>query len=167
MPGRIQKVKYVSNGTPDDFRQVVREIANAFDPNHSLDDFMYWIVATTNALTAITGLKHRSWSHEQEVRFVHLQTREEGEGWIPRAEFSDGAPVYWQKPLSREVRGSKVDYKSFPFGRRNRGIYDPSGAIERVVIGPRCVLSVSDVKSELETNGFRNFDIEVSECQIR
>jgi Protein of unknown function (DUF2971) len=167
MPGRIQKAKYVSDNTANDFREVVREIASNFDPNHSFDDVAYWIVASTTALSAITALKHRSWAHEQEVRFIHLQTRDLGNVQIPRAEWSDGTPVYWQKPLSREVQGASVEYKTFPFGRQRNRSYEYSRAIERVVIGPRCTLSKDDVQFELEKNGFQNFEIENSDCQIR
>ena len=167
MPGRIQKVKYVSDDTPSDFRQVVREIAGAFDPTHSPDDLLYWVNANVSAFASITALKHRSWSYEQEVRFNHSQTREEGGRDLPRAMLPDGAPVYWQKPLSREVRGVTVEYKAFPFGRFKDQAYDSSGAIERIIIGPRCALSEAEVMSELEKNGFRNFEVEASDCQIR
>jgi hypothetical protein len=166
MPGRIQKAKYVNEDTVSDFREVVREIANEFDPRHSFDE-VYRITANTNALSAITALKHRSWTHEREVRFIHLQTRKPESTWIPRAELSDGTPVYWQEPLSREVRGAKVEYKAFPFGRQKNRNYESSGAIERVVIGPRCALSRDDIQSELERNGFENFEIEHSDCRIR
>jgi hypothetical protein len=167
MPGRIQKVKYVNEDTAGDFRDVVREIANGFDQNHSFDDVTYWITAHTSALSAITALKHRSWAHEREVRFIHLQTRNPENTWIPRAELSDGSPVYWQKPLSRQLRGARVEYKVFPFGRQKNRTYEYSRAIERVVVGPRCTLSTGEVKSELEKNGFENFEIEKSDCQIR
>lgn len=139
MPGRIQKVKYLDEGTTESFRKIARDIAGRFDPNHSPGDLMYWLEANISAFTAITALKHRSWAHEQEVRFTHAQTRSE-EATMQRAEFSDGAPVFWQRPLSRDVRGVQVAYKTFPFGRRRDGISDPTGAIELVVIGPRCTL---------------------------
>ena len=167
MPGRVQKAKYVNEDTKNDFHEVVREIASRFDPSHNFDDVAYWITASTSAFSAITALKHRSWAHEREVRFIHLQTRKPESVWIPRAELPDGTPVYWQKPLSREVRGARVEYKTFPFGRQKKRNYDYSGAIERVVIGPRCTLSKSEVQFELEKNGFKDFEIENSDCQIR
>jgi hypothetical protein len=167
MPGRIQRVKYISENTANDFREVVREIASGFDPCHTFDDIRYWITANTSALSAITALKHQSWAHEREVRFIHLQTRSPEDTRIPRGELSDGTPVYWQKPLSRQARGNRVQYKAFPFGRYRNRVYEYSSAIDRVVIGPRCLLTEGEVKSELETNGFLNFQIEHSDCQIR
>jgi hypothetical protein len=128
---------------------------------------MYWINAHTMAHAAITALKHRSWSHEQEVRFIHLQTRHGDSTWMPRAEFSDGTSVYWQPPLSRGTQDSTTEYRAFPFGRRTKRTCDPSGAIEVVVTGPRCSLSETDVRVALEKNGFKNFTIEQSDCQIR
>jgi hypothetical protein len=89
MPGRIQKVKYVDEDTANDFRDIVREIASGFDPSHTFDDLTYWVTTRTSALSAITALKHRSWAHEREARFIHLQTRNPESAWIPRAELSD------------------------------------------------------------------------------
>lgn len=153
MPGRIQKVKYVSDGTPDDFCEVVGEIGSSYDPNHSADDLGYWITAYTTAFASITALKHRSWSYEQEVRFIHAQTKELGDVHLPRAELPDGTPVYWQSPSSREVRGQMVEYKIFPFGRFKNQTYDPAGAIERAVLGPRCTLTHADASAELVARG--------------
>ena len=101
------------------------------------------------------------------MRFIHAQTKEAGELHLPRANLPDDAPVYWQKPLSREVRGVVLEYKVFPFGRFKNQAYDPSGSIERIVLGPRCALSEAEVTSALKTNGFKNFEVELSDCQIR
>jgi hypothetical protein len=167
MPGRIQKVKYLNPDTPEEFRHLVREAASKFDPRHSLNDPLYWLEAGTSLFTAITALKHHTWSYEREIRFIHAQVREDPGRSIPVAEFSDEAPIFWSKPLSRLRSGSTVEYKSFPFGRRRNGVSDPSKAINRVVIGPRCALSVPDVTTLLKANGFEDFDVEQSECKIR
>ncbi|SNS38332.1 Protein of unknown function [Tardiphaga sp. OK246] len=167
MPGRIQKVKYMSDSTPDDFRQLVREIAGDFDRAHSPDDLFYWIDAVTSVMAAIIALKHRSWAHEQEIRFVHMQTSEQASPEIPRAAFSDGTEIYWKAPLKRDGQRGSVEYKTFPFGRRAKSTCDPSRAIERVIIGPRCPLTRIEIQADLEANGFTNFVIEASDCQIR
>jgi Protein of unknown function (DUF2971) len=169
MPGRIQKVKYLNPETPKDFRKVVREAASKFDAQHSLNDPLYWLEAGVNLFTAITALKHHSWAYEKEIRFIHAQVRQEPKPSAFRqiAEFSDETPVLWAKPMSRSRSNRIVEYKSFPFGRRTNGTTDPSRAIERVVIGPRCTLTEADVKSMLWSSGFEGFEVEKSECLIR
>jgi hypothetical protein len=169
MPGRIQKVKYLNPETPEEFRQLVRDVAQKFDPRHSLDDAEYWLEALIRLFTAITALKHHCWAYENEIRFIHAQVRQEPKPGAFRqvAEFSDETPVFWSKPLSRSRLNETVEYKAFPFGRRTDGTSDPSKAIQRVVIGPQCTLSEADVRALLEFNGFEGFEVEKSECLIR
>jgi hypothetical protein len=169
MPGRIQKVKYLNPETAEEFRQLVREVASKFDRQHNASDDVYWIEAGTSIFSAMTALKHHSWAYEKEVRFVHVQVRKEPPAGAFRqiAEFSDKTPVFWTRPLRHARQNGSVDYRSFLFGRRKDGRSDPSGAIERVVLGPRCLLTEADVTDLLRTNGFERFDIEKSDCQIR
>jgi hypothetical protein len=169
MPGRIQKVKYLNPGTPEEFRQLVRDIASKFDPRHSLNDAEYWLEVVISVFTAMTALKHHSWAYEKEIRFIHAQVREEPRpGRFRRvAEFSDLTPVFWSEPLSRTGPNGPVEYKSFPFGRRKNGSSEPGRAIERVVIGPRCTMTEAEVRALLASNGFEGFEVEKSECQIR
>jgi hypothetical protein len=166
MPGRIQKVRYLNPDAAEDFRRLVRDIASNFDPDHSADDVVYWVTATTSVLAAVTALKHHTWEYEREIRFIFAQARK-ADRKIPISQFEDGTPIFWEKPLSR-VRGTeRVEYKTFQFGRRRRGTCDFSRAIARVVIGPRCELSIGDVSSKLQKNGFGDFDVVRSECYIR
>jgi hypothetical protein len=167
MPGRIQKVKYLNPDTADDFRQLVRDIAAKFDPQHSPSDTMYWIEAGVSSFAAITALKHHSWAYEKEVRFIHAQVRQQPEGEAQIAEFSDETPVFWTNPLNRPRQDSFVDYKAFPFGRRKDHASDCTRAIDRIVIGPRCILTEGEVRTLLGANGYVGFEIEKSDCQIR
>lgn len=168
MPGRIQKVRYLKPDTREDFRQLVRDIASKFDPQRSPNDLLYWVEAGVSSFTAMTALKHHSWEYEKEVRHIYAQTRKEHDPRLQQtACFSDGTPVLWTKPLNRSGSNQPTDYMSFPFGRRNNHASDPSRAIERVVIGPRCTMTETDIKNLLEKNGYSGFEIEESDCQIR
>jgi hypothetical protein len=169
MPGRIQKVKYLNPETPEEFQQLVRDLASKSDPRHSLNDAEYWLEVVVSVFTAITALKHQSWAYENEIRFIHAQVRQEPELGAFRqvAEFSDETPVFWSKPLSRSRLDGTVEYKAFPFGRRTDSTSNPSRAIERVVIGPRCTLTEADVRALLEFNGLEGFEVEKSECLVR
>jgi len=167
MPGRIQKVKYLDPNTEEDFKRLVRDIAGSFDPQHSQNDANYWIVAGTSAFAAITALKHNSWSYEQEVRFIHAQVRQEQSAGTQIAEYSDEMPVFWSRPLSRVRENTNIEYKSFPFGRRQEGSSDHRKAIERIVLGPRCTLTEEQARTLLQQNGYSDFSIEASDCQIR
>jgi hypothetical protein len=116
----------------------------------------------------MTALKHNSWAYENEVRFIHAQVRQEPQGAFRQvAEFSDLSPVYWEEPLHRLRSGNTVDYKKFPYGRRENRISDPSRAIASVVLGPRCELTEDQARSLFSSNGFQNFEVEKSDCQIR
>lgn len=167
MPGRIQRVKYLDPSTEEDFVHLVRDIASTFDPHHSPTDASYWVAAGTSAFAAITALKHNSWSYEEEIRFIHAQVRHEQPASTRIAEYSDEAPEFWSKPLSRLRGDASIDYKSFPFGKRQGGSSDHRNAIERIVLGPRCTLMEEAARTLLEQNGYSGFLIERSDCQIR
>jgi Protein of unknown function (DUF2971) len=167
MPGRIQKVKYLNPNTAEDFRQHVRDIAAKFDPQRSQNDFLYRLEAGVSSFTAITALKHHSWAYEKEIRFIHAQLRKPQREMPQIAEFSDETAVLWSKPLSRPGQNGFVDYKAFPFGRRKDRTSDSTRAIHRIVIGPRCSLTETEIRTLLEKNGYAGFKIEKSDCQIR
>jgi hypothetical protein len=167
MPGRIQKVKYLNPEIAEEFRQLVRDIASEFDPDHSPDDLIYWVTASSSILAAITALKHHTWEYEKEVRFVFAQVHVNPGNNLPISQFSDEAPIYWETPLKRQRGDDLIDYKAFQFGRLKQRTYEFSGAIAQVVIGPRCELSVEEITSELQRNGFEGVDVVRSDCEIR
>jgi hypothetical protein len=167
MPGRIQKVKYLNPDTPEEFRQLVRDLASDFDSERSPKDIAYWMSATSRLLSAVTALKHHSWEYEKEIRFVFAQVRADPGRSMPISAFSDGTSIYWEKPLSRRRGAELVEYKAFEFGLRRRNRCEFSRAIARIIVGPRCELSVANVRSELQKAGFEEFDVVRSECEIR
>jgi hypothetical protein len=167
MPGRIQKVKYLDANMAEGYRQLVRDIASEFDPDHSPNDIVYWVTAATSILAAVTALKHQTWEYEKEIRFVFAQVIADPGNDLPISQFSDDEPIFWQAPLTRQRGNDLVAYKVLQFGRRKQGAHDFSRAIAQVVIGPRCELSIEGVKSELRRNGFEGVDVVKSDCEIR
>lgn len=167
MPGRIQKAKYLNANMAEGYRQLVRDIASEFDPDHSPNDVAYWVTAASSILAAVTALKHQTWEYEKEIRFVFAQVIANPGNDLPISYFSDGALVYWEAPLKRQRGADLIDYKTFQFGRRKKGTYEVSRAIAQIVIGPRCELSVEEAKSEMQRNGFEGVDVVRSHCEIR
>ena len=104
---------------------------------------------------------------KREIRFVFAQARVDPGNNLPVSQFSDGTPIYWKTPLNRQRGGDLIDSKAFQFGRRKQRAHEFSRAIAQVVIGPRCELSVEEIKSELQRNGFKGVDIVKSDCAIR
>jgi hypothetical protein len=172
MPARLQKVRYANDSTPLNFKSLVLAIASRFDSHRKASDLDYWIPATVEVFSAVTALKHKTWSYEREIRAVHAQTKEppneetvrflSGAGILPRYQ-SD----VWVKPLIRQSHNGSISYLDFPFGRRRNGIPDYAAAIERVIIGPNCELSESEVRDLLRENGFSRFTVNKSTCEIR
>jgi hypothetical protein len=60
-----------------------------------------------------------------------------------------------------------VEYMEFPFGKFHRGACEPERAIKSVTLGPKCALSPSDVTAVMDENGFKDFDVVKSGCEIR
>jgi hypothetical protein len=167
LPGRIQKVRYLDADTPEEFRSLVRNLASSFDPEHSPEDVHYWSSATSSILAAATALKHYTWRYEEEIRFGYAQVYADPGRIIPVSTFDDGTPIYWQQPLARPRGAEQVQYLAFPFGLRKRNSYKTERAIDRVLVGPRCELSVEDVRTELQDQGFVGVNVLRSECEVR
>jgi hypothetical protein len=166
LPGRIQKVKYLNPDTPEEFRQLIRDLASTFDPDRSPDDVHYYALAASSLLAAATSLKHNSWEYEKEIRFVFMQARN-NPGRIPVSRYDDGTQIFWEKPLTRERGSNTIQYMAFPFGLRKKQRCEFSRAIARIVVGPRCSAAAADMEVELRNNGFEDFEVLKSECQIR
>jgi hypothetical protein len=86
---------------------------------------------------------------------------------MPVSESPDGKPVGWRQPSKRLLGGETVIYFDFPFGRFEKGSYDPTRSIECVVTGPKCPLGVKEVDELLKVHGFDDFTVRPSICQIR
>jgi hypothetical protein len=170
MTGRIQKVKYLDAVNEGDFRSLALDIAAKLQTIHSPSEPEKWINAGISAICAATPLKHNTWSHEDEVRLIYVQRRERPQGesaGIPISQSADGKPVGWRQPSKRLLGRETVNYFDFPFGRFEKGSYDPARSIECVVIGPKCPLSVKELHELLKAHGFDDFTLRRSICQIR
>jgi hypothetical protein len=170
MTARIQKVKYLNATNDGDFRSLALDIAAQLQTIHIPAELEKWISAGTSAICAATALKHNTWSHENEVRLVYVQRKErprDESAGIPISQSPDGKLVGWREPSERLVGSETVNYFDFPFGRFENGGYDPMRSIECVVIGPKCPLSVEEVRGLLKAHGFDDFTVRRSNSQIR
>jgi len=170
MMGRIQKVKYLNAANEGDFRCLALEIAAQLQTIHSPSELEKWIHAGTSAICAATALKHDTWSYEDEVRLIYVQRKDRPQdetAGFPISHSPDGKPVGWRQPSERPVGSKTVTYFDFPFGRIAKGSHDPTRSIESVVIGPKCHLRVKEVHELLKTQGFDDFTVRPSNCQIR
>jgi hypothetical protein len=126
--------------------------------------------AGVGAHTAVTALKHTSWAYEREVRVVYMQGIQQLDEEDIRA-IADylpaGKSIRWIEPLERTSGTKIVKYLHFPFGRFREGAFDPSRAIEKVIVGPHCPLSQSDVTEAMREHDFENFEVTKSICEIR
>jgi hypothetical protein len=134
-------------------------------------DLLNQIEPVTNLLCRITAVKEDSWQHEDEVRLIFSSMAkpsdfEDGPSF-PVGMFRDGGFVYPADPLLRERDGVQVPYFSKPFGRLRNGLWDPSGAIQSVIIGPNNRRSVDEVSKYLQIKGYRGFDVVRSRCSFR
>jgi DUF2971 family protein len=169
MTGRIQKVKYLDAANEGDFRSLALDIAAQLQ-TIPIPAGLKWINAGSRAICAATALKHNTWSHEDEVRLIYVQRRERPQdesAGIPISQSADGKSAGWRQPSTRLLGGETVNYFDFPFGRFEKGSYDPTRSIECVVIGPKCPLGVKEVHELLKAHGFDDFTVRPSICQIR
>jgi len=157
--GRIQKVRYLDPSKKDEFRAFALDIAAQIQ---NPAEIARYIDAGTSVITAATALKHNTWSYENEVRLVFVQRRERSTGQLPDVKYA-----LWSEPLERTVNGQSVRYFDFPFGLSKNGIHDAKRSIEHIVIGPKCTLSVDDINTLLQENGFEGFTVRKSSCEIR
>jgi hypothetical protein len=130
------------------------------------------IAAGASAFAAMTALKHETRSYENEVRVVHAQRilppqDTEHKIFSVTSLLPDGEEWRWRKPLERQSGGQIISYLAFLFGRYRNKLFEPAEAIERVILGPKCTLSLDETTSLLQAHGFRRFQIARSNCQIR
>jgi hypothetical protein len=161
MVGRVQLVRYLGQDSIGGFLEVARRIASEIDSSIESQ-----IGAAGDALAVMTATKHGSWSYEREVRLVCSQPRR-GEDGIPTTILEDGTWVDWIQPLKRAKANAAVEYIAYPFGIRREKKPDSRKAIKEVIAGPNCALSEAAIENALRENGFADFEIRKSDCQIR
>lgn len=171
LPARCQKVRYLNEGSPSEFRKLALEIASIL-PEHRDDDLARSIKGTVNAIAAISALKHNSWSYEREIRFVHGQPRKPQEPGGPEifkwtGLMPDGQPILWTPPLERAIGSRTAHYLEYPFGKYRNGGFHPARAIKEVVVGPNCEHDPAEFEGILSDRGYGGFRVIRSECSIR
>jgi Protein of unknown function (DUF2971) len=171
MPARVQKAKYLDENTGEDFKTLVLDLAMQIQAT-KYGSQVEEILAGASAFAAMTALKHETWSYECEVRVIHAQRilppqDTEHKMFSMTSLLPDGEEWRWTKPLERQSGGQNIRYLAFPFGRYRNKLFEPAEAIERVILGPKCTLSVDQTTSMLQAHGFRRFQIARSNCQIR
>jgi hypothetical protein len=166
IPGRVQLVRYTDEKTADDLKAAAIQTALAIGKG-IIDQSL----AAGEAFAAVTGLKHRTWSYEREVRVIFNQRNQKPD---PNELLSqlvaihpDDSILEWREPLRRLSRSREVGYFEFGFGRHTRSDPDPRRAIEKVYIGPTCAMSSAEVRALLEGEGYEGFAVAQSECAIQ
>jgi hypothetical protein len=172
MTARVQKVRYIDPTSDDSLRTLAGEIAGQLDRMNSTKDWNAWIsaLAGADAMAAVTAVKHVTWAYEKEIRLVHVRSAEQPSGLralVPLVDLPNGKSLRWTPPLVRQVRGQTIHYLEFPFGRVRDGKFDAARSLRRVIIGPNCPLTTNDVDSALMENGFVDYEVVHSQCQIR
>ena len=167
IPGRMQQVRYTDETTAATLKsaavQAVLNMGRAKTLERSL--------SAAEAFSTITALKHRTWLYEREVRMIFNQRdiKPDPQEILTKlvSEHPDGKMVEWREPLRRQSRGKEVQYFEFPYGRYTKGGPDPRRAIDHVVLGPKCLMTVEEVTALLTSEGFGAFSVVRSECEIQ
>lgn len=166
MVGRFHKVIYVSDSTTEEVAQIVIESLKILDQVGEviLDDFTETIQLISACLAIISSLKHDSWSAENEMRLTYASSSSPQSREFPRSILPDGQEIFWSPPLSREVKDGQSHYYAHEFGAFRDGSYDPSFAISKITIGPKCKMTEKEVEGILSRNGFKGYEITKSKC---
>ncbi|MCC0805953.1 DUF2971 domain-containing protein [Methylobacterium sp. W2] len=169
MPARLQKVRYVSNGNTKELGDVLIEVVSNF---HGWGNQMEEINLVASTLSTIVAMKHSTWEYEREVRMTYVQVRDRpvtsGDNLENMVSMKNNMePIYWQQPNIRSVHGSDTEYLKFPYGRDLGERHDARMAIKEVIAGPNCALTKDEIANALVANGFLNYLIKGSDCQIR
>jgi hypothetical protein len=172
IPARIQLVKYVDDKACEDYRDLATRTLQGFDTRYSPNNIANTLVPAAAAFALMTAQKHNSWSYEQEVRLIHAQriaapSPTDNKIFSATGELPDGQIVSWQLPSMRRGPSGNAYFLTFPFGRFKNGIFDPARAIAEVIIGPKCTITKEEASNQMFNNGFSDFSVVKSECQIR
>ncbi len=171
IPARIQLVKYVDESSCEDYRDLAMRTLREFDTRYSPNNIANTLVPVVAAFALMTAQKHNSWSYEQEVRLIHAQRiapplPTDNKIFSATGELPDGQIVNWQPPSIRREPGGDACFLTFPFGRFKNGMFDPVKAIAEVIIGPKCTMTKQEASNQMVNNGFSDFSVVKSECQI-
>ena len=169
IPARIQKVRYLAQGDDRELSEFLIDIISSF---RGWEKELEAIKLVASTLSAIVALKHNTWSYEQEVRMTYVQVRNRPSKPAPNLESAvsigvDDKTIYWREPHTRTLGENTIEYLNFPYGKYLLKNHDARMAIKEIIDGPKCDLSDQEISDTLTKNGFRNFIIKRSVCDIR
>lgn len=171
MIGRLQKVIYSDNNTDDTLQNIASTIASDYIARYN-SSTIGEIQSGAASYAAMTSLKHQSWPYEHEVRLVYTQSDRPSElrhhpVFSVTSLLPDGRAHRWTEPKMRQSNGREVEHVSMPFGSFDNGTYDPSRAIEKVLIGHKCTYSREQLNEIMSKWMFRDYKIIDSDCVVR
>lgn len=165
---RVQKVKYV-----DEYEQVLFD--NIIEAQYEQlryaspdgPSFEQQVNIVSNLLSSTHSIKHKSWESEREIRLTFASSVRTKENIsVPLSAFPDDSEVSYRTPLKRNVSNVMIDYYSIPFGRYQKGKYDITGAVDEVIIGPNCNVSIAEVGEFITKQGLFNAEVLKSACSF-
>lgn len=165
--GRMQLVRYIEDDISSYIKSSLLEISRQMGKQKSI----MRAIAASEVICIATSIKHRTWKYEKEARIIFSQrntppdpvdafTKYVGEN-------ADGTVVEWEEPQVRFSGDREIKYRAFSFGRRRQGKVDARKAIEVVYTGPKCAMSNAEVEEYLRNQGFEEFKVLSSECEVR
>lgn len=168
LPARIQKVQYQNPSSHNISDFILDRLSGLDFRNPQIIPYHSQVV---DIFALITSLKHDPWSYEDEVRILHVQVKEKPDENVrrimPWVAMVGNKQFGWEEPLERMGSGGPIKYKKFKFGRVKGDVVSPAGAIDEIVIGPKCELTDFEVTNFLNKNGFVNFRVRKSSCYVR
>lgn len=169
IPARLQKVRYLPQADDQELTEFLIEVISSF---RHLGDKLEEATLVASTLSAIVALKHSTWGYEQEVRMTYVQVRDRPSKPVPNIESvvsmgADEELIYWREPHTRMIGENTTEYLKFPYGRYLRKNHDARMAIKEVIAGPKCDISDQEISDTLTQNGFQNFVVRRSDCNIR
>ena len=173
--GRFNKVDYFPEAEADlsadlKLKDVIEEIlarASSYRVAMTVEQSMAFAV---EIISRSTSIKHDSWEYEKEIRCVYSQTDQSAQPVnriLPTSLSANGSEVGPFEVKYRQSGNAKIGYLEFEYGKSNGSNFDPSGAISRVVVGPKSSLDVPQVRALLNSEGFINFEVSESSCSWR
>ena len=171
--GRFNKVDYFPDtGASEDLKlsEIIGEILKRAANYRVAMTVEQGMAFAVEIISRSTSIKHDSWEHEREVRCVYSQTDQSmlpGNMFLPTSLTANGSDVGPFEVKYRQSAERRISYLEFYFGKSAGSKFDPSGAIARVVVGPKSSLGVPQVKAILNSEGFVNFEVVESECSWR
>ena len=163
MPLRIQRIRYLPEVDVGHFAELLRDGPQSYSTQEDISSVISNIHVIAPILSAVVSAKHGSWEYEHEIRLSHA-TDAKGEIHsingtdIPSYEYPDGKP-YFTEVLSRPGPERVVNYVALPYGKYVDSKHDPSQAIEKIILWPRCRKELGEVEEFVRSCGFKKFEV--------